>query len=251
VALNLYRRHRQECEAGHLLESRSGEFDERKKGWKRCACFIFASGTLGGKFKRRYTGKSEWTEAKIVAAQWEAQGRWGGEIPPTPPTPASAPRCVTIEQAIKIVHGRIRTARRRQHAEEISPASCQLKAFCESRGYVTLDQWTPIDVREMRSSWTVSHQTAAKNMSTVKAFFEYCVSNEWLVRNPARLVKNQRSRDAGDKRGEQKQPFTDEELKRMYGACENDYGKQSRVTRTMNQLKASSPNIVANGPART
>ncbi|MCU1259589.1 MAG: hypothetical protein JWO80_2474, partial [Bryobacterales bacterium] len=52
VALNLYRRHRQECEAGHPTESRSGEFEERKKGWKRCACMIFASGTIAGKFKR-------------------------------------------------------------------------------------------------------------------------------------------------------------------------------------------------------
>jgi hypothetical protein len=32
---NLNRRQRQECEAGHPEESRSGEFEERKKGWKR------------------------------------------------------------------------------------------------------------------------------------------------------------------------------------------------------------------------
>jgi hypothetical protein len=35
MPLNLYRRHRQDCEAGYPEESRSGEFDERKKGWKR------------------------------------------------------------------------------------------------------------------------------------------------------------------------------------------------------------------------
>ena len=44
----------------------SGEFDERKKGWKRCACQIFASGTLAGKFKRKYTGKSDWDEAFVT-----------------------------------------------------------------------------------------------------------------------------------------------------------------------------------------
>jgi hypothetical protein len=48
VAINLYRRHRLDCEAGHPEEFRSGEFEERKKGWKRCACVIFASGTLVG-----------------------------------------------------------------------------------------------------------------------------------------------------------------------------------------------------------
>jgi hypothetical protein len=46
------------------------------------------------------------------------------------------------------------------------------------------------------------------------------------VRNPARLVKNQRTRDSTDRRNEQKLPFSDEELKKMYEACETKYGKQ-------------------------
>jgi hypothetical protein len=52
----------------------------------------------------------------------------------------------------------------------------------------------------MRSSWEVAPQTAAKDMSTVKAFFEFCLANEWIPRNPARLVKNQRTRDSEDRR---------------------------------------------------
>jgi hypothetical protein len=31
----------------------------------------------------------------------------------------------------------------------------KLRAFSESRGYVLLDQWGPIDVREFRASWSV------------------------------------------------------------------------------------------------
>jgi site-specific recombinase XerD len=102
----------------------------------------------------------------------------------------------------------------------------KLKVFSQSKGYVLLEQWGPIDVREFRSSWLVSPQTAAKNMSIVKAFFEFCLSNEWTPRNPARLVKNRRGRDAADRRSEQKLPFSDEELRRMYEACETRYGKQ-------------------------
>jgi hypothetical protein len=45
-----------------------------------------------------------------------------------------------------------------------------------------------------------------------KDIFEFCLSNEWIARNPARLVKNQRGRDAADRRSEQKLPFTDSEL---------------------------------------
>jgi site-specific recombinase XerD len=77
----------------------------------------------------------------------------------------------------------------------------KLKAFAESRRYVMVDQWTPIDVREMRTAWSVAPQTAAKNTSTVKSFFEYCLANDWIEKNPARLVKNQRGRDAKDRRG--------------------------------------------------
>jgi site-specific recombinase XerD len=65
-------------------------------------------------------------------------------------------------------------------------------------------------------------------MSTVKAFFEYCVANEWLPQNPARLVKNQRSRETADRRDQPKLPFSDSELRRMYEACETTYGKQER-----------------------
>jgi len=89
--LNLYRRHRAECEAGHPEESRSGEFEERRKGWKRCASFIFASGTLAGQFKRKFTGKSDWEEARVVTAKWETAQSWDGR-PKAAPAPQPAKR---------------------------------------------------------------------------------------------------------------------------------------------------------------
>ena len=82
-----------------------------------------------------------------------------------------------------------------------------------------IDQWEPPDVREFRTSWAINPQTGARRMSMLKPFFEYCVANEWITRNPARLVKNPRGRDAAENRAEQKLPFTDDELKRMYDAC--------------------------------
>src|SRR5665213_3529889 len=222
MSLALYRRHRRDCKAGHAEERRTSEYDERKKGWKRCECPIFMSGTLRGRSKRKNTGQWEWESAKSVAAHWETLGNWDGKVPSTPPQTRveTGPERITIDRAIKAF-----TAEFEEHAAPNTQKKyrlllAKLKAFADSRGYLMLDQWTPIDVREMRSAWSVSPQTAAKNMSTVKAFFEYCVANEWLPRNPARLVKNQRSRDAADRRDEQKLPFSDSELRRMYEACE-------------------------------
>jgi hypothetical protein len=76
VPLHIYHRHRQQCEGGHRQDSRLGDLEERKSGWKKCFCFIFASGTLGRKFGRKYTGKTNWEEAKVVAAAWELADSW-------------------------------------------------------------------------------------------------------------------------------------------------------------------------------
>jgi hypothetical protein len=37
MALKLYRRHRKECEGGHPEDSRTGEFEEGRRGRKKCA----------------------------------------------------------------------------------------------------------------------------------------------------------------------------------------------------------------------
>jgi len=78
-----------------------------------------------------------------------------------------------------------------------------------------------------------------KNMSNLKAFFEFAVSNEWIARNPARLLKNPRGRASSDPRQEERSPFSDEELKRMFEASETQYGKRSiRWSRKTHQRPA-------------
>ncbi len=223
MALNLYRRHRLECEAKRPEESRTGEFEERAKGWKKCGCVIFVSGTLGGKFKRRQTGKNTWDEAKVVTACWESANSWDGEVSP-PPAQADAPArsVVTVERAVAAFLA---------DRTKVSAPNTQLKfklilkkltSYSESKGYVLLSQWTPIDVREFRASWSVGANTASKNMTVVRSFFQFCVSNEWLERSPAALVKEIRSRSDG--RNIERIPFSDDELKRMFEACETKYG---------------------------
>src|SRR6266853_1587554 len=219
MALNLYRRHRRDCNAGHPEESRSGEFDERKKSWRRCSCPIFASGTLQRKFRRQTTGQWEWTPAKAVVAEFERIGTWDKVAPTPEPAPSSeaGPKRITIEHAVKVFLAELQ--------ETIAPSThkkyrlllTKLKEFSASRGYVMIDQWETSDVREFRTSWAINPRTGARRMAMLKPFFEYCVSNEWMIRNPARAVKNPKGRDM--EHAKQRLPFTDEELKKMYEAC--------------------------------
>jgi hypothetical protein len=78
-----------------MEESRSGEFEERKRGWKRCACIIFASGTLAGKFKRKSTGQNDWEKAREIVSGWQD---WGG----VPETIARAAQSKAVGLALSI-----------------------------------------------------------------------------------------------------------------------------------------------------
>jgi integrase len=229
MGLKLYRRHRKECEGGHPEDFKSGQFEEGRRGWKRCACIIHATGTLDGRFNRKQTGKSDWDEAKAVAAQWEATGSWSGAVP-EPPQPVRAdehppgtPNRITIERAVKVFLAELQETAAFTTHKKYRLLLAKLMAFSADRGYIMIDQWEPADVREFRSSWGVQARSAVRKMSLLKPFFEYCVSNEWITRNPARLVNNPRTRDDEDA---QKLPFTDEEITRMLEACPRYGGPQ-------------------------
>ena len=224
--LNFYRRHRQECEAAHVEESRSGEFEERKKGWKHCGCLIYVSGTLAGKFRRKQTGASDWQHARAIADQWVKAQSWDGEVsvPALPPEPVRSQR-VTIEHAVKSFLAELQESISFGTHKKYRLLLTKFEEFSTQRGYVMIDQWEPIDVREFRTSWAINPRTGARRMAMLKPFFEYCVGNEWITRNPARAVKNPKGRDMEQQ--EQKLPFTDAELKLMYDACPK-YGNSPR-----------------------
>jgi integrase len=226
MALKLYRRHRKECEGRHPEDFRSGQFEEGRRGWKRCACLIHVSGTLAGQFNRKQTGKSDWDEAKAIASEWERAGSWNGTnvIPEPPPEPAS-PRRVTIQHAVATFLAELQETIAFATHKKYRLLLNKFKEFSTARGYVMIDQWEPSDVREFRTSWAINPRTGARRMAMLKPFFEYCVGNEWISRNPARAVQNPKGREM--ETAKQRLPFTDEELKKMYDACPK-YGNTSK-----------------------
>lgn len=239
MALHLYRRHKQDCKAGHAFRSHSTDFEER--GWKRCECPIIAAGTLNKVFKRVSTGRWEWEDAQAVATGIEAAGAWTGG--PTPLQPAEPrpekPGRVTIEDATKLFTDELKESASYGTQKKYRLMVKRLKEFAARRGYLMIDQFQTVDIRAFRTSWniatsetarakadtkeqTISAPTAVRRMAELKAFFEYCLSNNWITTNPARAVKNPRTRDAKD-REPQKLPFVDDEIKKMYEAC-RQYG---------------------------
>jgi hypothetical protein len=113
-----------------------------KKGWKRCECPIFVSGSLQGCFKRHNSGQWEWESAKAIARQFQLAGGWNANQPSAPPTPlvepshdSPAPR-IAVADAIQVflTHkqgAKIAAATLRKYRTFTK----QLADFAQARGY--------------------------------------------------------------------------------------------------------------------
>jgi integrase len=219
MALNLYRRHRRDCKAGHPEDSKSSDLDERKKGWRRCECPIFASGALTRTFRRQSTGKWEWADAKAVAAAWEEAGNWEGK--PVPPAPvATAPIAtdrVTIADATaafiaKCQNRGIAIATLKKYKTFVK----QLMAYADSRGYVMLDQFTINDMDRFYAWWKDGVRAKAKKLERLKAFVRFCLKRKWIAEN----ITEDLDPPEGSSVPANKTPFTEEEMSRIYAACD-------------------------------
>lgn len=83
-------------------DRRTGEFEEGRRGWKRCGCLIHVAGTLSGKFSRKQTGKGLQDEAKAIAAEWGKAGSWTGYVVVAEPLPeAPKSRRIPVERGVK------------------------------------------------------------------------------------------------------------------------------------------------------
>jgi len=222
VPLNLYRRHRPECEAGHPEDLRSGEWEERRKGWKRCDCLIHVSGTLGEKFSRRSTKRSTWEDARAHASALEAAGSWDGPIAKVAPSAAASNAAdvkqrVTISDAIKTYLANRQATVARPTYRKYKTFTNQLQTCADSSGYVLLDQFRPGDIDLFYTGSTLGPRSKVKMLDRLRGFFRFAVHREWISKSP---VSPDLKAPAGATRATNKVPFTDEQLADIIKACD-------------------------------
>lgn len=217
MGLALYRRHRRECKAGHQEELRTSEYDERRKGWKRCDCPIVVSGTLARKFRRHPTGQWEWEPARAVADNLERQGSWTAPAPAAPQPAESVRTRIKVEDAIAAFLAKCTN-------RNIAPNTLakyrtftnQFEAYCQDRGRVYIDQLTVTDMDRIYASWKDGIRAKAKKLERLKAFTKFCLKREWLAKD----IADDLQAPEGSSVTVPKSPFTDEELDRLYAACD-------------------------------
>jgi hypothetical protein len=214
VPFHLYRRHRRDCKAGHPEDTRTGEFEERKKNFRRCNCPIFGTGTIAGKRQRKSTGQWEWTAAKEVTASWDKDLL----APVTPlPLPAKPNHRTTITEATDAF------AARAQNKGIVEPTQRKYKtfikqftAYCDGRGYVYMDQLTISDMDRFYAGLSDGPTSKGKKLGMLRSFTKFSVKRKWLTENIAEDLEPPK----GAATSANKTPFTDDEMARIHAACD-------------------------------
>jgi integrase len=139
-------------------------------------------------------------------------------MPVAPPPAAEKPR-ITIEDACKVfITNRESAAVAPATLRKYRTFAKQISAYAESRGYVMLDQFTHDDIDLFWANWKLGARAKGKRLHTLRAFFRFSVNRKWIPESP---VSSDIKAPVGSSRGANKAPFTDDELQRIIGACDD------------------------------
>jgi hypothetical protein len=170
--LSVYARHYPPCK-------------QADSNYRRCRCPKWINGTLPtGKFVRRSAQTRSWEVAEQKARRMDADADplRKVELGPAP---------ITVEKAVKDF---LQDEQARQLAKT---TACQSKtmfqqpllSWANAESLVFLDQLTTAKLREFRASWKNSPLTSQRKHHRLNAFFDFCIENEWLSRNPSKKMK--------------------------------------------------------------
>ena len=225
MALNVYRRHGSHCPGGRALHEMTYEAEELRRAWRKCACPIYASGTLNHRFKRKNTEHTLWNDAKAVVAAWENAGSWDGHVKPAEQPSAAAPPATDATPSRISIADAIRAYLTIREGAGIAPATLRkyrtftkrLRKFADGCGYVMLDQFTSTDIDAFYATWRLGPRAKSKALGRLRGFFRFCTNREWLSKSP---VTSDLKPPLGANRCANKMPFTDEELQQIIRACD-------------------------------
>lgn len=201
--LNLYRRHQPPC-----------RYASRR--FRNCNCPIWVQGSLRGEYVRRSLDLRSWSAATDLVRDWEASGEIGVVKKPDVPNVAEAVDRFFIDLRAQQLSGE--TIRKYENL-----LRGRLLPWCGEKGVRYLKQVGVEEIRQFRAGWTDSALYASKNLERLRAFFRFCMHDDWIGKNPARAVKAPKVTDKPTL------PFSPDEMARILKACDGYPGNQARI----------------------
>jgi integrase/recombinase XerD len=201
MGLFVYTRHKADC------SNRDDRF------WRRCRCPKWIRKTLNGKVFRESAQTRSWERAEATLRQMEDTV-----------FPASRKaernviiRKVTIKEAVEafLEDERSRHLSKTTTGQSKTLLERQLVPWSEEQSLCLLDELTAPVLARFRATWTKAGNnanTARRKHQRLSGFLWFCVRNEWLERNPAKMLKAIRVKQVPT------DYFTREEFKRIVDA---------------------------------
>jgi len=154
-------------------------------GYRRCHCPKWINGTLPtGEFLRFSAKTRSWETAERKARLREANAD------PLRSSPPDAGLRITIVEAVRSF---LQDEEARQLAKTTSQSKTlfqhQLLTWAKTHSLTFLDELTTARLREFRSSWNNGSLTSQRKHHRLNGFFNFCMENEWLTRNPSKKMK--------------------------------------------------------------
>lgn len=153
---------------------------------RRCRCPKWINGTLPtGKFVRVSAKTRSWENAERKARTMDVNAD-----PLRQALPDVSLR-VTVEEAVRDF---LRDEEARHLAKTTTCQSRtlfqkQLLEWAKGESLNFLDEFTTVRLREFRASWKNGALTAQRKHHRLNGFFDFCIENEWLHKNPSKKMK--------------------------------------------------------------
>jgi integrase len=174
LVLSIYRRHRTKCKHA----------DDRMS--KQCRCPLWATGTLEGVPYRKSLKTRSFDRAEQLKREIE-----NGNKP-------EQLKSIMIHDALDafVTDCESRNLNRATLAK-YRLLRRSLDEWCVAHLVYHLADFRVEEVRSFRTGWKLAPRTASKQLERLRAFFNFCIENDWLAKNPAKSIKAPQVEDAG------------------------------------------------------
>jgi integrase/recombinase XerD len=170
--LTVYTRHSQKCPHRDDI------------AWRRCRCPKWIQGTPSEdhEFLRTSAQTRTWEQAEEKARKLEEAARPGAH--------ETAP-AIMIAEAVAAYRadesGRCLSKSTTKQSKTLFDV--QLLPWAKDVGLTLLKELTTPNLVKFRATWANGPNTTRRKHERLTGFFEFCISNDWLEKNPARKMK--------------------------------------------------------------
>ena len=153
---------------------------------RRCHCPKWINGTLPtGQFVRVSAKTRSWENAERKARIMEVNAD-----PLRPVLPDVSLR-ITIEEAVRdfLSDEQARQLAKTTTCQSKTLFQKQLLEWARGESLNFIDELTTVRLREFRASWKNGALTTQRKHHRLNGFFDFCIENEWLHKNPSKKMK--------------------------------------------------------------